>query len=380
MKIIYCIAGTFNSGGMERVLANKANYLIEHNYEVVIITTDQKGREPFFNLSPQIRCFDLAINYSENNGQHFFHKLLHYPYKQWRHRKKLNRLLKIEKADIVVSMFCNDVSFIWKIEDDSKKILEIHFSKFKYLQYNRKGLWRLVDLYRNWHDLFLVSKFDKFIVLTNEDKRDWGNLSNIDVIANAKSDLGHCIAALDDQIVLAIGRYDYQKGFDMLIKSWSIIHERFPEWKLKIVGDGELRDKLDFQIRELGLSTVIELKGATSDILADYLTASFLVLSSRYEGLPMVLLEAMSVGLPVVSFECKCGPKDIITNGVDGVLVPAENIPALANEIMWMIEHPKESRVMREKALEKSAHYSLEYIMLKWESLFESLVLTSNNE
>ena len=131
MKIVYCIAGTYNSGGMERVLANKANYLAVHGYEVVIITTDQRGKQPFFDLDRRIRCHDLGINYEENNGKSFLNKLVHYPFKQWKHRKRLSECLKQTNADIAVSMFCNDASLLWKMNDGSRKILEIHFSRYK---------------------------------------------------------------------------------------------------------------------------------------------------------------------------------------------------------------------------------------------------------
>ena len=112
MKIVYCIAGTYNSGGMERVLANKANYLVSHGYEVVIITTDQREKQSFFELDQRINCCDLRINYEENNGKSFLNKLANYPFKQWKHRKRLTACLKQLKADIVVSMFCNDASFL----------------------------------------------------------------------------------------------------------------------------------------------------------------------------------------------------------------------------------------------------------------------------
>ena len=128
MKIAYCIAGTRHSGGMERVLANKANYLVKQGYEVVIITTDQRDAPSFFPLDKKIKCYDLDINYEENNGRSFFNKLIHYPGKQRKHKKRLIDLLKKEKPAITISMFCNDFSFMPHIKDGSKKLLEFHFS------------------------------------------------------------------------------------------------------------------------------------------------------------------------------------------------------------------------------------------------------------
>ena len=115
MKLLYCIAGTCHSGGMERVLANKANYLARQGYEVVVVTTDQQGQPPFFPLDERIRCIDLGINYEENNGKSFVNKLFHYPFKYYLHKKRLTAVLKQEKPDITLSMFCNDAEFITHI-------------------------------------------------------------------------------------------------------------------------------------------------------------------------------------------------------------------------------------------------------------------------
>src|SRR5574344_1117230 len=187
MKILYCIAGTYNSGGMERVLANKANYLSAHGYEIYIVTTDQQNRPSFFDLDKRITCLDLGINYASNNGRSFWLKLLQYPYKQLLHRFSLSKTLQTIRPDITISMFCNDVSFLPRIKDGSKKILEIHFSKFKKLQYGRKGLWRLADEWRTECEDWQVKRYDRFVVLTEEDKSYWGELDNIQVIPNARS-------------------------------------------------------------------------------------------------------------------------------------------------------------------------------------------------
>lgn len=139
MRIVYCIAGTYNSGGMERVLANKANYLVSHGYEVFIITTDQRGKQPFFSLDERIRCYDLGINYEENNGKSLLNKIIHYPFKQWKHRKRLSELLRELRADIAISMFCNDVSFLWKIRMEAGKYLKFIFPAISACNMDAKG-------------------------------------------------------------------------------------------------------------------------------------------------------------------------------------------------------------------------------------------------
>ena len=373
MKLLYCIAGTCHSGGMERVLANKANYLARHGYEVVIVTTDQRGLPPFFPLDGQIRCIDLGINYEENNGKPFANKLLHYPLKQYRHKKRLAAILEQEKPDVTISMFCNDAGFITRINDGSKKVLEIHFSKFKRLQYNRKGLWRLADLWRSRQDEKTVRRFDKFVVLTEEDKGYWGNLPNITVIPNANTFATSQAAALENKKVIAIGRYTYQKGFERLIEAWNILSPEFPGWKLDIIGNGEERDKLQDLIHAYHLDGQVTLVSPTKSIDKVYLDASLLAMSSRYEGLPMVLLEAQAFGLPIVSFACKCGPKDIVTDGETGFLAAENDIKGLAQQMAKLMENTQLRKQMGRKAKEASRRYAEDAVMAKWMELFGSL-------
>lgn len=375
MRIVYCIAGTCNSGGMERVLANKANYLVKHGYEVSIVTTDQRGEKPFFSLDERIPCYDLGINYEENNGKSFFHKLIHYPFKQYKHKKRLSALLKRLKADVVISMFCNDASFLPSIQDDSRKVLEIHFSRFKRLQYGRKGLWKWADEYRSKQDVKVASRFDRFVVLTEEDKGYWGDLKNLCVIGNARTFVSSQPASLKNKKVIAVGRYSYQKGFDRLISAWSKVCQEVDGWKLHLVGDGELRESLQQQINELNLSESVVLGKAETDMLSVYQNASILAMSSHYEGLPMVLLEAQTVGLPIVSFACKCGPRDVVEDGVDGFLVEEGDVDALANRLLMLMNDEKLRKRMGAMAFSRSERYTEERIMKQWLDLFDEVSL-----
>lgn len=373
MNIVYCIAATYNSGGMERVLANKANWLVRNGYEISILTTDQKARSSFFKLDSRIKIYDLGINYEENNGTSFLNKLVHYPFKQWKHKRALKTMLSELKPDIVVSMFCNDASILPKIKDGSKKVLEIHFSRFKRLQYGRKGIWKFADELRSRNDLRVVSKFDRFVVLTNEDKKYWGDLDNMLVIPNARSfELEHP-AELNEKTVIAVGRYCYQKALDKLIDAWSIVCKAADDWKLHLVGDGEDREQLMTQIEELGLTDKVVLGRAETDMKSVYYNASILALSSRYEGLPMVLLEAQAAGVPVVSFECKCGPKDVLTDGVDGVLVREGDVDGLAKGLLRLINDSELRKKMGTVAYKNSERFSEEKVMRQWVELFEDV-------
>lgn len=373
MKIVYCIAGTRHAGGMERVLANKANYLTTHGYEIIIVTTDQYGEKSFFDMDPRIRTVDLGINYEENNGKSFFNKLIHYPAKQKRHRRLLSSVLMEEKPDITVSMFCNDVSFLPKIKDGSKKVLEIHFSRFKRLQYGRKGLWRIADRWRNFLDRIYVSKFDRFIVLTEEDSKYWGNLHNMEVIPNARTFETDKCADMSCKTVIAVGRLTFQKGFERLIEVWKLIHPEFPDWNLKIVGNGEEKANLKALVQKYGIENSVTFIESSGSIEDHYISASIITLTSRYEGLPMVLLEAQAVGLPAVSFRCKCGPADILSDGKDGFLVKEGNIEEFTEKLRLLMSDTTLRKKMGKSALESSARFSEQRIMNRWIALFGSL-------
>lgn len=374
MKIVYCIAGTYNSGGMERVLANKANYWARQGHEVSIITTEQEGRKPYFPLDERIACYDLAIGYEQNNGKSFFKKLLTYPAKQRKHKQRLTQKLQELKADIVISMFCNDASFITDIADGSKKVLEIHFSKFKRLQYGRSGLLGLADRLRTRLDEGTVRKFQRFVVLTQEDAEYWGNLPNICVIPNARTFPPVQEVSVENKKVIAVGRYSEQKGFDRLIDIWAQVCSQDKEWHLDIIGEGELRTSLQNQIELYGIEDRVTLVPASKQIEEHYREASVLVMTSRYEGLPMILLEGQAFGLPIVSYACKCGPKDVVTDGKDGFLVREGDADTFAQRLLQLMNDAVLRTAMAEHALIASEQYSEEAVMAQWTTLFQDLM------
>lgn len=373
MKIVYNIAGTYRSGGMERVLSNKANWLSRNGYEVVIVTTDQQNRRPFFPLEKSIRCIDLGINYEENNGYSFLNKIIHYPAKREQHKAKLKAVLFRERPDIVISMFCNDADFLYKIKDDSKKVIEAHFCHDKMLMYGRKGLWRAADIYRTWKNDRIVNKYDKLVILTEEDATDWPDLPNLAVIPNARTYEMTSKSSLDAKRVVAIGRYTHQKGLERLIMAWSMIAPSIPGWRLDLIGEGDEEKDLQKLIDAVG-SGSIWLYGTTNDIPTELMNSSLLVLPSRYEGFGMVLVEAMSYGVPPIAFSCKCGPSDIIKDGEDGILVKEGDIVELSKAILMLINNAEMRKQMGSRAFESSKKYSEDVIMSKWKALFEELL------
>ena len=376
MKIVYCNHSVYNPGGMERVMLAKIDWLVRHGYEISLVTTDQKDRPPFFPIPKGVKMIDLGINYSDDNNKNPIVKILGFLWRRHLHRRRLTEYLMREMPDITISLYPCESSFIPDIKDGSKKILELHFNKFFRLQYGRSRILGAIDRMRTRSDEKLVRKFDKFVVLTEEDATYWGALPNLEVIPNAAlmkaptSAMAHGVKR-----VIAVGRLDFQKGFDRLLKAWAMIPEGVRKgWRLDIFGQGEWLRMLDDLIIEKGIQDSAKVNPPTREIVNEYLSSSFLAMSSHWEGLPMVLIEAMALGLPAVCFDVKCGPKDVIQDGVNGLLAPEGDIPALAQAMQRLIEDPALLERMSVEALRIREKYTEQAIMAKWENCFKSIL------
>jgi len=371
MRIVYNIAGFYRPAGMERVLADKANWLVRHGHEVTILTTEQKERPYAFPLDERIRVRDLWIGYEDNNGGSLLDKVLHYPAKQRLHRRRLGQALEEIRPDITVSMFCNEVNLLPRIKDGSRKVLEVHFSRFKRLQYRRTGLWGLVDRYRSRQDERLAARYDRFVVLTEADKLNWGNVHDVTVILNPICFHSTAGNSLDTKTVLAVGRLAYQKGFDRLLEAWGKIAVHAQGWTLVFAGDGELREELEAQAGRLGIKDQVRFAGNVKDMVSCYANASIVALTSHYEGLPMVLLESQAFGIPAVSFDCPCGPSEVIRDGENGFLVPEGDVDAFADALLRIMNNDEERARMGKNALRDARRWDIETIMPQWIRLFE---------
>lgn len=376
MKLIYCIHSLYNPGGMERVLLGKVAWFREHtDWDVQVVTTNQSGRPTFFPLPEGVKHTDLDINYEAGAESRALRKIVRYIYKRRLHRKRLTAYLNAEKADIVISLFPSESSFIPRIHDGSRKVLEFHMNRYFRTQYGRSGIVGFIDRLRERSDLSLVKRFDSFVVLTEEDRGYWGALPNIEVIPNAAmfKDIRH--TAEDSHRVIAVGRLDHQKGFDRLLQAWRLVCSQpdLKDWKLDIYGQGEWHDSLQKVIDSEGMAASAFLRGTTSDVASEFASSSFLVMSSRYEGLPMVLIEAMSCGLPAVSFACKCGPRDIINDGVNGLLVPEGDVEGLAKAMMALMRDDSMRSRMSLEAVKVRSRYDEDSVMSRWVSLFNYL-------
>lgn len=376
MKIVYCTPSLYIAGGVERVLTSKMNWLVEHtDMEVYVVLTDGVGKDPYYPLDPRVKVIQLGIDFEELWHLSFLKKGLVYLKKQHRYKKELERVLMQLRPDITDTLMRREVNFLPKIKDGSHKVGELHVNRKNYRNFEANETNWLKRIFEKlWMRQLLnkIKKLDRFVVLSDEDARNWQELSNVEVIPNPLPQLYSQRSTLENKKVVACGRYVYQKGFDILIEAWKKVSSMHPDWQLNIYGKGE-REPYQRLVDESGLNATLHLCEATTDIESKYAESSIFVLSSRFEGFGMVLIEAMNCGVPCVSFACPCGPSDIITDGVDGLLAANGDAEQLAEKICWMIEHEAERKAMGQKAYDASFRYTIDSTMERWKALFERL-------
>ena len=377
-KIVYCTPALYSAGGVERVVSVKASYFAEQlGYDVTIIVTEGKGRTSFFPLSDKVKVVNFEIGFEELWKASFPKKVYLYLKKQ----AKFKRLLKTElmriHPDFTISMLRREINFITHIHDGSKKIGELHLNRDNYrnLESNESNV--LKNLFAKiWMQSLIrnLKRLDRLVVLTEKSKAAWPELSNVVVIPDPLPFTVDEKSSLQSKRVITIGRYTYQKGYDMLIKAWSLIEKQHPDWSLAIYGMGD-RKPFEDQIQALGIDeNRIQLNGPIDDVSQEYLNSSIFALTSRFEGFGLVIIEAMSCGVPVVAFSCKMGPDEIVTNGEDGYLVSVDDVNGLANQLCSLIENQELRNQFGTAAYENSQKYSIDKVANQWKCLFDELI------
>ena len=377
-KVLYVYGGLYIPNGMNTIISQKVNYLADNtDYEVYISLTERPELPHYYKLSEKVKWVNFNINFDELDTMPILKKIWCYWWKQKKFKRCLTDYMMKLHPDLTISVTRREINFLPYIHDGSKKIAEFHFARPFYRNFQKGFFPEILNtlISRLWVNSLIakLKEMDRFVVLTQEDKKNWVELDNVSVIPNFISCVPERKSNRTERRVIAAGRYSEEKRYDLLIDSWQIVNKRHPDWVLEIYGTG---DKKYYQAiaDSKGLSNCLHCNSSVSNIFDYYAESSIYVMSSRYEGFGLVLVEAMASGLPVISFACPCGPLDIVEDGVNGMLAINGDIFDLAEKICLLIENEETRNRLGENAIISIDKYRKEQIMQRWIELFESIL------
>ena len=356
---------SLDSGGAERVASNMANYWAEKKWAVTILTLTNEEEPPFYELHPDVVHRSLAFKPR--------------PYFSIRDMVKRKLVLRQAIAEsmphVLISLIDN--TNISTLMATIGMDIPVVISEQSTPGHHRIG--RIRDVLR--HLTYPLATC--LTVLTQEDLMYFSStLQRKGYVIPSPVALPsgfHHEEELDrgTKTIIAVGRLSNEKGHDLLMKAFAAIATRCPEWSVTIWGEGKLRTELETLRNHLGLQGRVFLPGRTKRIYEKMKRADLFVMPSRYEGFPNALCEAMACGLPVISFDCPNGPRNIIRNNTDGILVAPEDIGALSETMEKLINKPKIRARLALHAPEIVERFGLEKIMKMWETVIYDAVSAS---
>ncbi len=362
MKLVYLVNRIDGPGGLERVLSVKASLLAdEYGYDVHIITLNQDKTPLFYEFSPKITYHNI-----DASGNKFL--------RIFKYMKGMRAIIKKIKPQII--SVCDDgfkgffVPIV--ISKPCPMVYERHVSIKATIKNEATTVKKAIGLLKIKLMQYGAHKYDRFIVLTNGNLNEW-KLNNLEVIANPLSFYPKEQSNLSSKKVLAVGKQSFQKGYDRLLKSWKLVAKKHSDWILDIYGTIDAKEKLDDLAYELGITSSVNFYAPVKDIGSKYQDASIYVMSSRYEGFGMVLIEAMAYGVPCVSFDCPYGPSDIIENNDNGFLIENGDTNTLGEKIITLIEDDNKRSQMGIAARKSIDQFKPQYIVSKWDNLFKKI-------
>lgn len=381
MKILYVLDKMHHFAGMERILTSKMNYIADSTTHQVYFTTYEQNNILLpFSLSEKIVYKPLEAAIARRDNLIFIKWIVAYIKTRWKFKNEFEKLLDEITPDIVVgTTYSFDIlNIILSVSrrHHIKTIIESHTKASTILlsakyRYNRF----LYFIMKIWDNSILkaLQNGNCLVALTKADAAYWNKyVSQVEVIPNMITITPSVVSDYESKRVISVGRYSYEKGFDMLIEAWSLIADKYPAWELYIYGNGD-RAPFERLVNQLRLQDSVFCLPATGNIVSAYSKCSIYVMSSRYEGFGLVLTEAMSCGLPCISFDCPYGPSEIIDNGKDGYLVEKNNIHSLVDKMSRLMGDGDLRKQLGMAAMQNVARYNKKNMMERWIALLEAL-------
>lgn len=359
MKVLYLVPKINSEGGLERILSLKANYLMEHyHHEITILTQNKGNHNLFYPLHDSIKLYDIDL--SGNRFQFIFKYL-----------KGLKKVISEINPDVIIVADSMYKTFLIHLVAGNKRIIyECHNSVYVRLSPDSRLFFlKWVPKFLVWFNRYMAKKMDVFVGLSDQTIQEWNIQKNGKVIPNPNWLKTTKKADLDSKKILIIARHSYEKGLDRFFNIWKEIAYKYPDWQVEIIGKEVENSEYKKEVIAMGISDSIIFTPPTKQIEAKYFEASIYAMTSRFEAFPMVLIEAMSCGIPVIAYDCPCGPRAIISNNENGFLIENNNQEQFATHLENLIENSELRKKMGDKAKESVQDYDIETIMVKWNDL-----------
>lgn len=370
MKIVYCIDSLKNSGGTERVLTTKVNYLAEQHagYGVYVVTL-KENNAPFFKLSDNVHRVQLDID--KGNLQ--------------KYHDALSSLLDEIRPDVTVCVAGMAETILPLIKDGSSKILEFHYTKnflvnfvkgIRNIRFKKLHLLRMRWL--QWRLKQTAKKYDCFVGLTKMDVDLWRNPKNMTFVHNPLSFRSVRKSSCLNQVIISVGSWTPAKGMDQLLEAFGPLAKEFPDWRIELYGSGQDEQLLRDIIAKYSMENQVSLNAPVNNIAEKLTEASIYAFPSRSDGFGLVITEAMECGLPTVAMDCPCGPCEIVTPAT-GIVVPEKDILAFRKALKELMTNADKRMDMGKSASIEVSRFYPEIIMPKWIELFKKVKSSANN-
>lgn len=387
MTIRFLIANAYGGGGTIHTTLTMASALARRGHDVEVASVFRRRGRPLFPVDPAVRLRALVDRRDRPDPSGSLDVRARVRSRLRRTRSRLihhddSRYRRFD-ADTDVALWRYLRSLRGGVLITTRVGLNLAAARFVHPGVVRVGQ---EHVYLERHSAALRAAFvrhypllDAVVTLTEQDADAYrtllGDSTRVLAIPNAlpEQEPGRATPDHDARVAIAAGRLTHPKGFDLLIDAWGAVAFAHPEWRLRIFGRGGARKQLERRIRVAGLDEQVQLLGFTTTLQRQLASSSMYVMSSRFEGFSMVLLEAMGCGLPVISFDCPTGPAELIDDGVTGLLVPNGSVDDLARGINRLIDDPGLRRRLGRAALQASAEYATDRIAERWEALFAQL-------
>ena len=374
MRIIFLLRSVVLTGGIERVFSEKANWMATHGHDVLFLTYEQSGLPFSFPIVNNVHYEDMGCQYFTVYRRNLLLRPFFIFMQKWKFAKRLKSVIKKFNPDVLVIPH-NLEEFLGQITSALQfvpVVLECHST---YVEQFQSGVGVVARIRQNIK-IRQIKRCPLIISLTHNDAAYWNvYCKKVLTIPNPLSVYLERLPNVSKKPfrIICAARLQHIKRVDRLINAFALIASKYPKWYIDVFGDGEEKDLLNALIIEKGLGSQIRLLPPTSNVFIEYMQSQFLVLSSDCESFSLVLVEAMSCALPVVSTDCPYGPSDIINDNVDGLLCKME-VQDLADKMEWMITHGEERTKMGICARESALRFKKDVVMKQWEEAYSSVL------